>query len=167
VPPNKGMKLSKPGYLEGIWPVRLTIIESGFAAYAQCSTDRSRNPELHDANGLWWERISGLARPGRGAESRVMPRLEQAGSEEFGGAEGTGGKRRWSGDPARHAPFGPWVRETVLGGAPALGGRSKVRLRGATWEAKRMGETRSKGESRGEPWGVVMRALLRERADEA
>jgi hypothetical protein len=33
---NKGMKLSKPEYLVGRWPTRLGIIESGFAAYAQC-----------------------------------------------------------------------------------------------------------------------------------
>jgi hypothetical protein len=39
VPPNKGMKLSKPESLGGASPVRSTIIESGFAAYAQCSAD--------------------------------------------------------------------------------------------------------------------------------
>jgi hypothetical protein len=38
-PPNKGMKLSKPEYLVGGGPVRRGIIESGFAAYAQCSPD--------------------------------------------------------------------------------------------------------------------------------
>jgi hypothetical protein len=38
-PPNKGMKLSKPEYLVGGWPTGLGIIESGFAAYAQCSAD--------------------------------------------------------------------------------------------------------------------------------
>jgi len=38
-PHNKGMKLSKPGDLGGSWPQRSGIIESGFAAYAQCSTD--------------------------------------------------------------------------------------------------------------------------------
>jgi hypothetical protein len=35
-PQNKGMKLSKPEYLGGLWPARSGIIESGFAAYAQC-----------------------------------------------------------------------------------------------------------------------------------
>jgi hypothetical protein len=34
--PNKGIKLSKPEYLGGSWPINLGIIESGFAAYAQC-----------------------------------------------------------------------------------------------------------------------------------
>jgi hypothetical protein len=38
-PSNKGMKLSKPDYLVGRWPIRIGIIESGFAAYAQCSAD--------------------------------------------------------------------------------------------------------------------------------
>jgi len=41
---NKGMKLSKPGDLGGSWPLRSGIIESGFAAYAQCwatSTERT------------------------------------------------------------------------------------------------------------------------------
>jgi hypothetical protein len=37
--PNKGMKLSKPEYLVGVWPIKPSIIESGFAAYAPCSTD--------------------------------------------------------------------------------------------------------------------------------
>jgi hypothetical protein len=36
---NKGMKLSKPEYLGGDWPIRRGIIEAGFAAYAQCSAD--------------------------------------------------------------------------------------------------------------------------------
>ena len=36
---NKGIKLSKPGYLGGGRSIRLGIIESGFAAYAPCSTD--------------------------------------------------------------------------------------------------------------------------------
>jgi hypothetical protein len=39
-PHNKGMKLSKPEYLGGSQPVRPGIIESGFAAYAQCSADQ-------------------------------------------------------------------------------------------------------------------------------
>jgi len=38
-PPNKGMKLSKPQSLGGRWPLRLGVIESGFAAYAQCWAD--------------------------------------------------------------------------------------------------------------------------------
>jgi hypothetical protein len=38
-PDNKGMKLSKPEYLVGAWPIGLGIIESGFAAYAQCWAD--------------------------------------------------------------------------------------------------------------------------------
>jgi len=38
---NKGMKLSKPEYLGGGRRVRPGIIESGFAAYAQC-------PDLSD-----------------------------------------------------------------------------------------------------------------------
>jgi hypothetical protein len=33
------MKLSKPGYLVGSWAIRRGIIESGVAAYAQCSAD--------------------------------------------------------------------------------------------------------------------------------
>ena len=37
--PNKGMKLSKPGDSGGSWSLRSGIIESGFAAYAQCSAD--------------------------------------------------------------------------------------------------------------------------------
>jgi hypothetical protein len=36
---NKGMKLSKPEYLVGGWPIRPVVLESGFAAYAQCSAD--------------------------------------------------------------------------------------------------------------------------------
>jgi hypothetical protein len=36
VPQNKGMKLSKPEYLVGGWPLRRGIIEASFAAYAQC-----------------------------------------------------------------------------------------------------------------------------------
>jgi len=40
-PSNKGMKLSKPDYLVGRWPIRLGIIESGFAAYAQCYAELS------------------------------------------------------------------------------------------------------------------------------
>ena len=38
VPPNEGMKLSKPEYLGGTGQGRVAFIESGFAAYAQCST---------------------------------------------------------------------------------------------------------------------------------
>jgi hypothetical protein len=41
-PPNEGMKLSKPEYLGGSRPIRSGIIESGFAAYAQCWADGSR-----------------------------------------------------------------------------------------------------------------------------
>jgi hypothetical protein len=48
---NKGMKLSKPEYLVGGWPTRLGIIESGFAAHAQCSTDgRRANAGKHVPN---------------------------------------------------------------------------------------------------------------------
>jgi hypothetical protein len=36
---NKGMKLSTPEYLGGSWQDRPFVIESGFAAYAQCSAD--------------------------------------------------------------------------------------------------------------------------------
>jgi hypothetical protein len=38
-PPNKGMELSKPEYLGGDWPIRPAVIESGFAAHAQCYPD--------------------------------------------------------------------------------------------------------------------------------
>jgi len=41
-PPNEGMKLSKPEFLKGDWPIRRGIIEAGFAAYAQCSADLMR-----------------------------------------------------------------------------------------------------------------------------
>ena len=34
--PNEGMKLSKPEYLGGGWPISLAITRTGFAAYAQC-----------------------------------------------------------------------------------------------------------------------------------
>ena len=44
--PNKGMKLSKPGDSGGSWSLRSGIIESGFAAYAQCSTDASQEQRL-------------------------------------------------------------------------------------------------------------------------
>jgi hypothetical protein len=37
--PNKGIELSKPEYLGGSWPIMLSIVESGFAAHAQCSAD--------------------------------------------------------------------------------------------------------------------------------
>jgi hypothetical protein len=37
--PNKGMEQSKPEYLVGPWHTALGIIESGFAAHAQCWTD--------------------------------------------------------------------------------------------------------------------------------
>ena len=40
-PQNKGMKLSKPECLVGRWPISLCIIQSGFAAYAQCCPDFS------------------------------------------------------------------------------------------------------------------------------
>ena len=46
-PQNKGMKLSKPEYLGGRWPIRSCIIEAGFAAYAPCSTD------LSESEGSW------------------------------------------------------------------------------------------------------------------
>ena len=39
-PPNKGMKLTKPENLVGSWLISPGIIESGFAAYAQCSLGR-------------------------------------------------------------------------------------------------------------------------------
>jgi hypothetical protein len=39
---NKGMKLSKPEYRGGSWPLRLSVIQSGFAAYAQCYPDQYR-----------------------------------------------------------------------------------------------------------------------------
>jgi hypothetical protein len=42
-PPNKGMELSKPKYPVGRWPIRPGVTESGFAAYAQCSTDNYEN----------------------------------------------------------------------------------------------------------------------------
>ena len=42
---NKGMKLSKPEYLVGGWPIRPVVLESGFAAYAQCWTDREGEDE--------------------------------------------------------------------------------------------------------------------------
>jgi hypothetical protein len=35
------MELSKPEYLVGRWPIRLSITESGFAAHAQCSADQT------------------------------------------------------------------------------------------------------------------------------
>ena len=41
------MKLSKPEYLVGSWAIRRGIIESGFAAYAQCSTDLSPEGSTH------------------------------------------------------------------------------------------------------------------------
>jgi len=37
--PNKGMKLTKPGDLGGSCSTRSGVVESGFAAYAQCSAD--------------------------------------------------------------------------------------------------------------------------------
>jgi hypothetical protein len=37
--PNKGIEQSKPEYLGGSWPIRLGVVESGFAAHAQCSAD--------------------------------------------------------------------------------------------------------------------------------
>ena len=46
---NKGMKLSKPEDRGGSWPLRSGIIESGFAAYAQCSTDVSADPRRRHA----------------------------------------------------------------------------------------------------------------------
>ena len=49
VRPNKGIKLSNPESLEGIWPVRSTIIEAGFAAYAQCSADDSESRQTKTA----------------------------------------------------------------------------------------------------------------------
>jgi hypothetical protein len=39
--PNEGMKLSKPEYLGGGWPISLAITRTGFAAYAQCSPPSS------------------------------------------------------------------------------------------------------------------------------
>ena len=39
MPSNKGMKLSKPEYLGGGWPISPVVSESGFAAYARCSAD--------------------------------------------------------------------------------------------------------------------------------
>jgi hypothetical protein len=33
------MKLTKPEYLGGSWHLRSRVIESGFAAYAQCYPD--------------------------------------------------------------------------------------------------------------------------------
>ena len=48
-PQNKGMKLSKPEYLGGSRPLRSGVIQAGFAAYAQCSTDvRSDSPRWND-----------------------------------------------------------------------------------------------------------------------
>ena len=41
MPHNKGMKLAKPETLGGCWHDSLGIIESGFAAYAQCCADQS------------------------------------------------------------------------------------------------------------------------------
>jgi hypothetical protein len=41
---NKRMKLSKPGDSGGSWPRMSGIIESGFAAYAPCSTDLKGPP---------------------------------------------------------------------------------------------------------------------------
>jgi hypothetical protein len=38
-PSNKGMKLSKPGFLGGGAHDQAGVIEAGFAAYAQCSAD--------------------------------------------------------------------------------------------------------------------------------
>ena len=37
------MKLSKPEPLGGSWPLRTLVVESGFAAYAQCSADDRRS----------------------------------------------------------------------------------------------------------------------------
>jgi hypothetical protein len=39
VPSNKGMKLSTPGDRGRSWPPQIGVIESGFAAYAQCCAD--------------------------------------------------------------------------------------------------------------------------------
>jgi hypothetical protein len=47
--PNKGIELSKPEYLGGSWPIMLSIVESGFAAYAQCSTDSRGLPIMRTA----------------------------------------------------------------------------------------------------------------------
>jgi hypothetical protein len=45
-PSNKGMKLSKPGFLGGSRPIRPGIIESGFAAYAQCYAYRGAQEDI-------------------------------------------------------------------------------------------------------------------------
>jgi hypothetical protein len=37
--PSHHMKLTKPEYLGGSWHLRSRVIESGFAAYAQCYPD--------------------------------------------------------------------------------------------------------------------------------
>jgi hypothetical protein len=53
-PPNKGMKLSKPGDVGGSWPRQAGVVESGFAAYAQCSADAAPTTEVepsHRAHG--------------------------------------------------------------------------------------------------------------------
>jgi hypothetical protein len=42
------MKLSKPEYLVGGSPLRLGIIEAGFAAYAPCSTDLWRMTDTNE-----------------------------------------------------------------------------------------------------------------------
>jgi hypothetical protein len=52
-PSNKGMKLTTPDGRRGSRHVRRVVIESGVAAYAQCSTDRSFNPPSQEGNGLW------------------------------------------------------------------------------------------------------------------
>jgi hypothetical protein len=87
--PNKGMQQTKRGF-ETVLELP-SVIDVRFAADPPCSTDRSFNLPSQDGNGLWAAGVSGLARPGRRAESRVMPRLERAGSEELG----LGGRSWW------------------------------------------------------------------------
>jgi outer membrane protein assembly factor BamE (lipoprotein component of BamABCDE complex) len=41
-PSNKGIELSKPESPGGSWPTRLGVVESGFAAHAQCYADTNR-----------------------------------------------------------------------------------------------------------------------------
>jgi hypothetical protein len=110
------MKLSKPEYLGGGRHIRPLVIESGFAAYAQCSTDPPQT----------WESPLGRSAPSGGSEypgwrvkaergPRVMPRLGVSGGvDRARGGRLRGGDRRVMPLARFSGPFGTWARQPFV-----------------------------------------------------
>jgi len=87
------MKLSKPGDLGGSWPSRFGIIESGFAAYAQCCADGINGGQtglFDDDGGRWLEARACLSASRERCTASWHGNVAHAGLRRWCGPSGNG-----------------------------------------------------------------------------